>query len=48
MGLLLSTVAGIAGETVLGWLGVASGALVATIGTGALLAALRHRSAHHP
>ena len=32
LGLLLTTVAGIAGEAVLGWLGVASGALVAAIG----------------
>jgi ABC-type nickel/cobalt efflux system permease component RcnA len=51
LGLLLTTVAGIAGEAVLGWLGVASGALVAAIGIGALLSALRRRRrtilAHH-
>jgi ABC-type nickel/cobalt efflux system permease component RcnA len=51
LGLLLTTVAGIAGEAVLGWLGVASGALVAAIGVGALLSALRRRRrtilAHH-
>jgi len=37
LGLLLTTVAGIAGEAVLGWLGFASGALVAAIGVGALV-----------
>jgi ABC-type nickel/cobalt efflux system permease component RcnA len=41
LGLLLTTVAGIAGEAVLGWLGFASGALVAAIGVGALVSAVR-------
>jgi ABC-type nickel/cobalt efflux system permease component RcnA len=41
LGLLLTTVAGIAGEAVLGWLGFASGALVAAIGVGALGSAVR-------
>ncbi|MFF5228515.1 hypothetical protein [Dactylosporangium sp. NPDC000521] len=43
LGLLLTTAAGLAGETVLGWLGVTSGALVATIGLAMLLS---RRSAH--
>jgi nickel/cobalt transporter (NicO) family protein len=49
LGLLLTTVAGIAGEAVLGWLGVASGALVAAIGIGALWSAARRRTVlgHH-
>ncbi|MDG4821389.1 sulfite exporter TauE/SafE family protein [Asanoa sp. WMMD1127] len=47
LGLLLTTFAGVAGESVLGWLGVASGVLVAAIGLGALLSALRRRRAHH-
>ncbi|MFI5915245.1 nickel/cobalt transporter [Dactylosporangium sp. NPDC051541] len=42
LGLLLTTVAGLAGETVLGWLGVVSGVLVAAVGVGML----RSRSAH--
>lgn len=48
LGLLLTTFAGVAGEAVLGWLGVASGILVASIGVGSLLAAVRRRrrSAH--
>jgi ABC-type nickel/cobalt efflux system permease component RcnA len=37
LGLLLTTVAGLAGETVLGWLGVVSGGLVAAVGIGMLL-----------
>ncbi|WP_203711609.1 nickel/cobalt transporter [Asanoa siamensis] len=45
LGLLLTTFAGVAGESVLGWLGVASGVLVAGIGVGALLSALRRRRA---
>ena len=44
LGLLLTTFAGIAGESVLGWLGVASGTLVAAIGVGALASALRRRN----
>jgi ABC-type nickel/cobalt efflux system permease component RcnA len=47
LGLLLTTVAGVAGEAVLGWLGVASGVLVAAIGLGALRAAVRHHRHHH-
>ncbi|MEN3306284.1 MAG: nickel/cobalt transporter (NicO) family protein [Micromonosporaceae bacterium] len=54
LGLLLTTVAGVAGETVLGWLGVVSGALVATVGIAMLTGALRrrgrpaqHRHPHH-
>ena len=43
LGLLLTTVAGIAGEAVLGWLGVASGTLVAAVGVGALWSAIRRR-----
>jgi nickel/cobalt exporter len=43
LGLLLTTVSGVAGEAVLGWLGVASGALVATIGVGTLITAVRRR-----
>ncbi|GIF46807.1 ABC-type nickel/cobalt efflux system permease component RcnA [Asanoa ferruginea] len=44
LGLLLTTFAGIAGEAVLGWLGFASGVLVAAIGTGALVSAVRRRA----
>ncbi|WP_203705079.1 HoxN/HupN/NixA family nickel/cobalt transporter [Asanoa iriomotensis] len=47
LGLLLTTFAGIAGESVLGWLGVASGALVAAIGVGALVSGLRRRGQAH-
>ena len=48
LGLLLTTAAGLAGEVVLSWLGVASGALVAALGAAMLLAALRRRApAHH-
>ncbi|HEV7710268.1 MAG TPA: hypothetical protein VGP16_18885, partial [Asanoa sp.] len=44
LGLLLTSFAGIAGEAVLGWLGFASGVLVAAIGTGALVSAVRRRA----
>ncbi|MEV0568651.1 hypothetical protein [Dactylosporangium sp. NPDC050588] len=44
LGLLLTTAAGLAGETVLGWLGVTSGVLVATIGLTMLLS--RRASSH--
>ncbi|GIF65637.1 hypothetical protein Ais01nite_36720 [Asanoa ishikariensis] len=44
LGLLLTTFAGIAGESVLAWLGVVSGGIVAAIGVGALVSALRRRS----
>ena len=47
LGLLLTTVAGIAGETILGYLGVVSGLLVTTIGAGALIGALRKRATSH-
>jgi nickel/cobalt exporter len=45
LGLLLTTAAGLAGETVLGWLGVTSGVLVAAIGVSMLLS--RRRGAPH-
>ncbi|MEV0128919.1 hypothetical protein AB0H83_10675 [Dactylosporangium sp. NPDC050688] len=44
LGLLLTTAAGLAGETVLGWLGVTSGVLVAAIGVSMLLS---RRAAGH-
>jgi nickel/cobalt transporter (NicO) family protein len=48
LGLLLTTAAGLAGEVVLSWLGVASGVLVAVLGAAMLLTALRRRApAHH-
>jgi nickel/cobalt transporter (NicO) family protein len=43
LGVLLTTVAGLAGEQVLGWLGVVSGGLVAIVGVSMLAAALRRR-----
>ncbi|MGI5242876.1 hypothetical protein [Dactylosporangium sp. CA-139066] len=43
LGLLLTTAAGLAGETVLGWLGVVSGLLVAAVG----VAMLRRRHPTH-
>lgn len=46
LGLLLTTTAGLAGEAVLSWLGVASGVLVATVGAAMLVAAVRRRSSH--
>jgi ABC-type nickel/cobalt efflux system permease component RcnA len=42
LGLLLTTVAGLAGERILSWLGVASGALIAVLGA-AMLIGLRRR-----
>jgi ABC-type nickel/cobalt efflux system permease component RcnA len=52
LGLLLTTAAGLAGETVLGWLGVTSGLLVAAIGLSMLLsrraAAHAHGHTHGP
>lgn len=45
LGLLLTTAAGLAGETVLSWLGVTSGVLVASIGLTMLLS--RHRDPTH-
>ncbi|MDY7087911.1 MAG: sulfite exporter TauE/SafE family protein [Actinomycetota bacterium] len=44
LGLLLTSVSTLAGESVLAWLGVVSGALVTTVGIGALTAALRRRN----
>jgi ABC-type nickel/cobalt efflux system permease component RcnA len=44
LGLLLTTVASLAGETVLGWLGVVSGLMVAAVGAGMLRAARRRRA----
>lgn len=46
LGLLLTVLVGLVGEVVLGWLGVASGLLVAAIGFSLLRTALRRR-AHH-
>jgi len=43
LGLLLTTFAGVAGEAVLGWLGLASGALVVAVGVAALVPAVRRR-----
>ncbi|MDG6103327.1 hypothetical protein Daura_36480 [Dactylosporangium aurantiacum] len=51
LGLLLTTAAGLAGETVLGWLGVTSGVLVAAIGVSMLLSrrgATAHGHSHAP
>ncbi|HEU4422980.1 MAG TPA: hypothetical protein VFR67_10660 [Pilimelia sp.] len=49
VGLLLTSVVGLAGQTVLGWLGVASGALVVGVGAAMLLGLRRRRGgpAHH-
>ncbi|BCJ49535.1 hypothetical protein Asp14428_10100 [Actinoplanes sp. NBRC 14428] len=47
LGLLLTTTAGIAGEAVLSWLGVASGTLVTAIGAATLLTTLRRRHREH-
>jgi nickel/cobalt exporter len=44
LGLLLTLIAGLAGETVLGYLGVVSGLLIAGIGTGLLRSAWRNRA----
>ncbi|WP_144124969.1 nickel/cobalt transporter [Catellatospora sichuanensis] len=45
LGLLLTAVSGLTGQTVLGWLGLASGAIVITVGLAMLLSSLR-RPAH--
>jgi nickel/cobalt exporter len=45
VGLLLSTSTALVGERLLGWLGVASGALVMAVGLGMLVSALRARRA---
>jgi nickel/cobalt transporter (NicO) family protein len=47
IGLLLTTTAGLAGEVVLGWLGIASGILVAAVGGAMLTAVVRRRSPGH-
>jgi ABC-type nickel/cobalt efflux system permease component RcnA len=49
LGILLTSVAGLVGQTVLGWLGVVSGVLIAVVGTGMLLGVRRRRRAagHH-
>jgi ABC-type nickel/cobalt efflux system permease component RcnA len=47
LGLLLTTAAGFAGEVVLGWLGIASGILVAAVGAAMLAATLRRRTPGH-
>ena len=47
LGLLLTTVAGLAGETVLSWLGVASGILIAGLGASMLIGLRRRRQSHH-
>nr|WP_221381723.1 hypothetical protein [Actinoplanes polyasparticus] len=44
LGLFLTAVSGVAGETVLGWLGLTSGLLVATVGIGALVSSLLRRT----
>ncbi|XVU28422.1 sulfite exporter TauE/SafE family protein [Actinoplanes sp. CA-054009] len=47
LGLLLTTASGIAGETVLSWLGLSSGILVMAVGLATLIPAIRRRTAHH-
>ena len=48
LGLLLTATAGLAGEVVLSWLGIASGILVAAVGVAMLAGVLRRRtSVHH-
>jgi ABC-type nickel/cobalt efflux system permease component RcnA len=47
VGLLLTTVVGLAGQVVLGWLGVASGILVAVVGAGMLVGLRRRRGGGH-
>jgi ABC-type nickel/cobalt efflux system permease component RcnA len=48
LGLLLTETAGLAGEVVLSWLGIASGILVAAVGVAMLAGVLRRRtSVHH-
>ena len=43
LGLALTLSTSLAGESVLGWLGVSSGLLVAGVGAGLLISAIRHR-----
>jgi nickel/cobalt exporter len=47
LGIATSAFASLAAESVLKWLGIASGALVAVVGTSILIGGLRHRHAHH-
>jgi len=47
VGLLLTTVVGLAGQVVLGWLGVASGALILVVGAGMLWGLFRGRTLGH-
>jgi len=47
LGIATSAFASLAAESVLKWLGIASGALVAIVGTSILIGGLRHRHAHH-
>jgi nickel/cobalt transporter (NicO) family protein len=47
LGLALTLSTSLAGETVLGWLGVSSGVLIAGLGAGLLLGAVRHRTPAH-
>ncbi|GIH09499.1 hypothetical protein Rhe02_75660 [Rhizocola hellebori] len=49
LGLLLTGASSLAGESVLGWLGIASGTLVTAVGLAMLITALRHRrrTRHH-
>ncbi|MEU8000379.1 hypothetical protein AB0B66_04285 [Catellatospora sp. NPDC049111] len=46
LGLLLTAVSGLTGQAVLGWLGLASGTIVITVGLAMLLATLRRRPGH--
>jgi ABC-type nickel/cobalt efflux system permease component RcnA len=47
LGLLLTATAGLAGEVVLSWLGIASGILVAAVGVAMLAGVLRRRTPVH-
>lgn len=47
LGIATTAFAGLAAESVLGWLGVASGVLITVVGLGILISGLRHRHAHH-
>jgi ABC-type nickel/cobalt efflux system permease component RcnA len=47
LGIMLTTAAGLAGEIVLSWLGVASGVLVAAVGIAMLASSLRRRAPSH-
>lgn len=47
LGIATTVFAGLAAESVLQWLGVASGIVITAVGAGILVNALRHRHAHH-